>query len=221
MINVTLGSPPQNIPLKLDTGSSNMVVRTAQNPFCQAGNCTAYGSFDPTQSTTYVPETVVYAQMYGEGTFADGMLANDILSFGGATLTNFTFAACGQSNISDNVFGINYREQEQSINSNGINYQNGPYAMKDAGYIDVAAYSFWLNDLNTGSGSVLFGGVDTAKYTSPLQIVPVLPGTVGSPYQNLRISLDAIGTLKGTTTTLTASSGFPITVILDNGTVGV
>src|SRR5450432_2985148 len=78
----------------------------------------------------------------------------------------------------------------------------------------------WMNDLQSGSGSILFGGVDTNKYTGTLKTAP-LPVTVYatdvSPYLvSNRISLDAIATAKGSTTTMTTSS-FPINILLDTG----
>ena len=31
--------------------------------------------------------------------------------------------------------------------------------------INTVAYSLWLNDLDASTGSILFGGIDTEKYT--------------------------------------------------------
>ncbi|MCJ1397717.1 hypothetical protein MMC11_000913 [Xylographa trunciseda] len=282
VINVTMGTPPQTFGLNLDTGSSDFVVRTSQSAGCMAGNCTAYGSFDPTKSSTYVPGTLSYTQKYGEGSSANGTMANDILSFGGVTVSNFSFAAVNQFNIDDNVFGVGYPTQEGIVitNISQPQYLNGASALKAAGLIQASAYSIWLNDISAGKGSVLyvfptlffsikhntnlqtylqerapqqllsilysllisdpkslmltflpasFGGVDTSKYTGPLQTVPVVPAFKTGPndprgpagtvlYGDISISLDAIGTSKGSATTISTPAGFPLTVLLDTGT---
>ncbi|MCJ1396129.1 hypothetical protein MMC18_009018 [Xylographa bjoerkii] len=234
VINVTMGTPPQSFGLNLDTGSSDFVVRTTQSAGCMAGNCTAYGSFNPTTSSSYVPGTISYAQAYGEGSFANGTIANETLSFGGITVSNFTFAAVNQFSINDNVFGVGYPTQEGIVitNVSQPQYLNGASALKAAGLIEATAYSIWMNDISAGKGSVLFGGVDTAKYTGPLQTVPVVPafnlgpndprGPAGTVYYgDLAVSLDAIGTSKGSATTLSTPAGFPLTVILDTGTTSL
>ena len=41
--------------------------------------------------------------------------------------------------------------------------------MVDAKLIQSNAYSLWLDDLESNTGSILFGGVDTAKYIGSLQ----------------------------------------------------
>ncbi|MCJ1384559.1 hypothetical protein MMC17_007676 [Xylographa soralifera] len=226
-----MGTPPQSFGLNLDTGSSDFVVRTAQSAGCLAGNCTAYSSYDPTKSSTFILGTVPYTQSYGEGSFANGFMANETLSIAGITVSNFTFAAVNQFSIDDNVFGVGYPTQEGIVikNISQPQYLNGASALKSAGLIEASAYSIWLNDISAGKGSVLFGGVDTAKYTGPLQTVPIVPvgnlgpndprGPAGTVlYGDLAISLDAIGTSKGAATTLSTPAGFPLTVILDTGT---
>ncbi|MCJ1396380.1 hypothetical protein MMC18_009270 [Xylographa bjoerkii] len=215
-----MGTPPQSFALGIDTGSSDFVVMTPNTAPCAAGNCT-YGTFDPTKSTSYVSQNSSFATKY-TNTFVNGTLASETLSLGGITLTNFTVAVGSVSNDAANVFGIGYLPDEATL---PYTYPNGPYAMKNAGLIEVAAYSLWLNDINSQAGSILFGGVDSAKYTGSLQTVPVVPMVASSAspnpaqsnYVKLQVTLDAIGTSKGSTSTLTTSSGFPITVLLDSG----
>ena len=153
-----MGTPPQSFGLNLDTGSSDVVVRTTQSAGCLAGNCTAYGSYDPTKSSSYLPGTIAYVQNYGEGSFANGTIANDTVSFGGITVSNFTFAAVDQFSIDDNVFGVGYPMQEGIVikNISQPQYLNGVSALKAAGLIESSAYSVWLNDISTGKGSVLY-----------------------------------------------------------------
>jgi hypothetical protein len=57
--------------------------------------------------------------------------------------------------------------------------------MKTAGIINRKAYSLYLNDLQANKGAIIFGGVDSTKYTGdlialPLQVKVVLLGLVSS-----------------------------------------
>jgi hypothetical protein len=44
-----------------------------------------------------------------------------------------------------------------------------PYALAERGIIQTPSYSIWISDLETGHGSILFGGVNTAYYTGNLR----------------------------------------------------
>lgn len=47
--------------------------------------------------------------------------------------------------------------------------------MVSQGFIDVPAFSLYLNDLDAGSGTVLFGGVDAKKFVGELATLPLVP----------------------------------------------
>jgi hypothetical protein len=55
-------------------------------------------------------------------------------------------------------------------------------SLVSAGLTERAAFSLWLNDLNAGIGSILFGGVDTDKYTGDLISLPI----VTDSYTNMK-----------------------------------
>lgn len=69
-------------------------------------------------------------------------------------------------------------------------YPNFPQAMANLGLINSNAYSVWINDLSGSAGSILFGGVDTDKYTGPLRTIPII--TQESSQANLSVSLTDI-----------------------------
>lgn len=52
-------------------------------------------------------------------------------------------------------------------------YTNIVAALKKAGLIDSYAFSLYLDDWGSKTGSIVFGGVDTAKYHGDLITVPV------------------------------------------------
>ena len=48
-----------------------------------------------------------------------------------------------------------------------------PSSLVSADLIKSDAYSLWLDDLEANTGSIIFGGVDTDKYTGQLQTLPI------------------------------------------------
>jgi hypothetical protein len=93
-------------------------------------------------------------------------------------------------------------------------------ALKNAGLIDSYAFSLYLDDWGSKTGSIVFGGVDTAKYHGDLITVPV----ASSPSTNLQtawavmldgVSLaDASGTIKVSTSNLSSYGTSPSSLSL-------
>ncbi len=69
------------------------------------------------------------------------------------------------------LMGLGYSENEATRHV----YPNIPEVLKDAGVINSRMYSVYLNDEGATSGTILFGGIDTSKYTGALQTVDTLP----------------------------------------------
>lgn len=183
-VNLTIGTPPQSFSLQLDTGSSDLWVNTAESALCSGSNSSCFGGlFDSTASSTYNVEYAgAFDISYLDGTGASGDYSTDTVIIGNITLTNQTF---GVANVSRNVFsglmGVSWPYNEAICNSY-INdtlacpvYPTVVDSMVSQGYINTPAYSLWLNDLNASSGSILFGGIDTSKYTGNLVALEIIP----------------------------------------------
>ena len=69
------------------------------------------------------------------------------------------------------LMGLGYSLNEATHHQ----YPNMPEVLKDAGEINSRLYSVYLNDEGATSGSILFGGIDSSKYTGPLQTLDLLP----------------------------------------------
>lgn len=72
-----------------------------------------------------------------------------------------------KNKISYGILGIGTRETEAEAYS-GRSVPTFNDAMVSAGYVGSNSYSLFLDDKDSPSGSILFGGVDTAKFTGPL-----------------------------------------------------
>lgn len=112
----------------------------------------------------------------------------------------------------DGILGIGYAISTDAA-SEGHNYPNLPEALVSSGAIKSAAYSLWLNKFD-GTGNLLFGGVNKARYQGELQTVPVLP--LYGKYYSLAIALTDIS-VKSSSGTKSYTTGLPLSVSLDNG----
>ncbi|EMC96730.1 hypothetical protein BAUCODRAFT_34123 [Baudoinia panamericana UAMH 10762] len=193
-MNVTMGTPAQSIRLQIDTGSSDLWVNVANSQFCaQRGNpCTVSGTYAPNSSSTYQYLNGQFNISYVDGTGSSGDYASDVVRFGGVTLNQQQFGIGYTSSSQEGIMGIGYPINEAVTQYNGDRpYSNVPQHLMQQGAINTNAYSLWLNDLDASQGSILFGGVNTGKYTGQLQTLPIIPeyGT----YAEFVIALTAVG----------------------------
>lgn len=174
-----VGSDRQKTTVSLDTGSSDMFIMTKSNPYCQGNNeCTGM-EFDPSSSTTFKNTSQPWHIQYYDTTGAFGYLCQDTIEFGGASVPNAYVAVADVANTSVNMLGISYTNDETTtvFGSNGQasnTYPNYPVSLKENGFINTIAYSLYLNDLEAQEGVLLFGGVDHAKYTGTLGVMPIV-----------------------------------------------
>jgi hypothetical protein len=173
-VNVTLGTPPQKLRLLLDTGTSDTWVNVPTSDLCADPDnpCTQFGLYDSNSSSTY---------SYIEGGFNISELASivgdyatDTLTIGSTTFPSLQFGIAYSSTDPQGDLGIGYPSGESLVTNDGkAAYNNFPEQMIAQGLINSNAYSIWLNDLNASSGSILFGGVDTARYHGSLTTLPL------------------------------------------------
>lgn len=209
-VNFTLGTPAQQLTLSIDTGSSDLWVNVPSSQICDQGQCTG-GTFNSGDSSTYKVVSNDFNITYADGSTASGDYATDSLAIGGVSLDNFQFGLGETSTVQQGVMGIGYQLNEVQVHSGNQPYANLPVALVDAGHIQVAAYSLWLNDLSASSGEILFGAVDSSKYSGSLETVPIV-GSNGV-YSVIAIALTGL-TVNGQAQD---SSELPLAVLLDSG----
>ncbi|EAW15847.1 pepsin-like aspartic protease [Aspergillus fischeri NRRL 181] len=216
--NVTLGTPEQALRLVLDTGSSDLWCNAANSTLCSASSdsCNISGSYDPSFSSTYAYVSSDFNISYADGTGAVGDYATDILHIGGSTLKNLQFGIGYSSSSSEGVLGIGYPSNEVQVGRYGKDaYSNLPRAMVDQGLIRSNAYSLWLNDLESNTGSILFGGVNTEKYLGELQTLPIQK--VNGRYSEFVIALTGVAFDSESHHKTYSSDALPAAVLLDSG----
>ncbi|KAI5962677.1 uncharacterized protein KGF55_003753 [Candida pseudojiufengensis] len=168
LTKIKMGSNQQEIWVGLDTGSSNLWFPSS-DAICYSNlQCKNYGSFDPSQSTTYHNLSTVLFATFNDGRNAKGYFAKDDYWFDdGTKLDQVQFGLMNQDDRYIGLMGVGLTNLEQTEPE----YPNFPIALKNQGIIDKTAYSLFLNEPGSASGNILFGGVDTAKYDGDLAIL--------------------------------------------------
>ena len=124
-------------------------------------------------------------------------------------MVNETFSVEG-------VLGLGYVSNEAQVDRFGQGpYPNLPQAMVEKGLIKSNAYSLWLNDLGANTGSLLFGGVNKAKYHGELETLPIQ--TIDGGYSEFFIALTGVAFASESDSHNYSSSSLPAAVLLDSG----
>ncbi|KAF7943342.1 hypothetical protein EAE96_011269 [Botrytis aclada] len=185
-VNVGVGNPPQNMTAILDTGSSDFWVPASGSKLCAdpKNQCIASdkkfstGSFASNNSTTFVAGKPNFFAIYTGGVNVTGTFMQETIRLGTSELMNNTMGLSTQGFLPTALFpvmGIGFAAQEFSAtDQNPTPYENLPLAMKSAGLTNAAAYGIYLNDFRSAEGSIIFGGMDTAKFTGNMTMLPIL-----------------------------------------------
>ena len=212
--NVSIGTPAQDLALHIDTGSSDLWTNVKNSKVCtEPGSpCSASGTYDANSSSTYQYVNGDFNVSYIDGSRSAGDYATDTVRIGGKSMNALQFGIGYDSNSTEGVLGIGYTADESQARLKS--YANLPQAMVNNGLIQSNAYSLWLNDLNANTGSILFGGVDTAKYIGPLHSVPIQK--IYGTYAAFLITLTSMS-LSGSKNNKNLTTDLPTAVFLDSG----
>lgn len=189
--------------------------------------CTLFGSFDQSQSSSFHLNlsAPVFSIKYADSTFASGFWGTDTVGFGNVNVTDLSFAIANRTSSHIGVLGIGLPGLETTNvgstvgYSNGYQYENLPMRLKSSGVINTNAYSLYLNKATSLTGSILFGGVDHAKYSGSLQLIPVLRLPLqGRDLAPMRLQVVLSGILVHGNQQNVSISSSPIAALLDSGT---
>ncbi|KAF9149448.1 hypothetical protein BG015_008759 [Linnemannia schmuckeri] len=178
---VKVGTPAQTLKLIFDTGSSDIWFPSTS---CSTPACKAHTRFNPSKSSTYKKNNRPWKIAYGDGSFANGHLASEIVNIGGVQVRQTVGLAKNVSDKfkdspEDGIFGLGFNTlssvkgvntfMDNAIETFAKNKTKG-------GVLKQPVVSVFLPSLrkNGGrNGHVLFGGIDHSRYTGQLHYVPV------------------------------------------------
>ncbi|EGN92556.1 hypothetical protein SERLA73DRAFT_163994 [Serpula lacrymans var. lacrymans S7.3] len=209
---ISIGTPPQNFNVLLDTGSADLWLPSTP---CACGNVTLYNS---SSSSTY---KTISSPSNGSITFAagtvSGTIGNDTVSMGNFTVPQQSFLLVNQTNLGggDVLPGL------MGFAFQGLSFINAtPFwqTIVSRGQLSVAEMSFYLarvleqaasptgvQPLTNPGGVLTLGGVNTSLYQGCIEFtnltssstywtIPIHNITVGSKNITLPYPLAAIDT---------------------------
>lgn len=169
------------------------------------------------QSSTYKDLGSLFEIQYADGSTASGAYFTDDFSIGGKTIKNLQIGLANQTVVGTGILGIGFELNEAAAKE----YSNLVTSLVDQSLIATTAYSLYLNDYYSSTGSILFGGVDTEKFIGNLVTVPILPDSQSKNYSSFTVGLTALSFVSSNGTTYNqslSSEDGTLDSILDSGT---
>lgn len=97
------------------------------------------------------------------------------------------------TDIPAGIMGVGYDTNEAILQfSNSASYSSIIDSLMSQGFTNTKAYSLWLNDLDSNTGSVLFGGVDTKKYQGSLTGLPIQKNAQSDSYTDFTVVMSSL-----------------------------
>lgn len=172
---------------------------------------------DPDNSSSFEDTgTNLFAITYVDNSYARGDYFTDDFTMGDVEVKNMTMGLATTTTITYGLMGIGYAINEASVDTMDETYPNLPVAMYQSGYINSIAYSLWLNDLDASTGSILFGGIDTSKYTGNLTRVELIADN--GTYDHFKVAVTSITATSSSGTDMLSPDSLPFEAVLDSGT---
>ncbi|OTA99159.1 hypothetical protein M426DRAFT_325397 [Hypoxylon sp. CI-4A] len=169
--DISIGTPPQDFKVILDTGSSNLWVPSSS---CGSIACYLHSKYDSSSSSTFKENGTEFEIRYGSGSLS-GFVSQDVLTIGDLTVQGQDFAeATSEPGLAfafgrfDGILGLGF----DRLSVNGI--VPPFYQLVNQKLIDDAVFAFYLSGENGGDDSeVVFGGVDKDHYTGKITEIPL------------------------------------------------
>lgn len=175
-------------------------------------------SVRPKDSSTFeVQASDKFEIKYADESSSKGDYFTDVFRIGNTTINNFTMGIGFATDIPFGLIGVGYAIGEASDEPSAKPYANLPVAMAESGAINSVAYSLYLNDLRASKGSIIFGGIDTEKYSGHLAEVDIIPTPRFGKYAYFSVNLTSVEATSPSGTDFLPSD-YPETVVLDSGT---
>jgi hypothetical protein len=152
---------------------------------------------------------------YQDKTGSSGDMISDDLIISTGTVHNLEMGLAFQTTVGYGLMGIGYDVNEAA--STGAKYPNLIDQLVTQGLINAKVYSLYLNDRGSSTGSVLFGGIDKAKFSGQLKVIPTQKDARTGYIREFLVTMTSLSITdqSGKSTSLSTSSA---NIVLDSGT---
>lgn len=214
LIELTFGSNAQAVKIAIDTGSDELFV----NPNCndrdftesQQQDCTEDGQYDPSTSSTSNVTQETSQIVYGSGAVNIQYVVDSIgIPGSGTNMTDVQFGvATASQDLNEGILGLGFGKD---VN---LNYSNFVDQLADQGVTNTRAFSVALGTSDTAGGNIIFGGVDTKKFSGSLA-TSTIQGKAEGDIQRYSTQMNSLTFKSGSTSN--KYSGSDLSVVLDTG----
>ncbi|KAK3937813.1 acid protease [Diplogelasinospora grovesii] len=169
VIQLEIGTPPQQIKVFVDTGSYELWVNPKCNSSADAAICQSYGNYYPTKSNSSAYVGGNFAVTYGTGA-VKGSYWSDIMSIAMFQIPAVQFAVANDSNYTfSGILGLGYSYPYS------ISYPSVLNLMVSQKLISAPIFSLGLGPEGDGFSEIIFGGVNRWKFAGYLEPVSIWP----------------------------------------------
>jgi len=174
---ISVGTPPQEVRVVYDTGSSNLWVNK------QSGLFSPHKHYDDTKSSTYVKNGTVFKIQYGSGPVS-GYYSEDTIKIADIDVPHYTFAEVDNTKGLGPAWAVGHFDGICGMGWDDISVDHVTTplrALVNSKKLGANQFAFYLGS-GGAAGELVLGGVDPAHYTGEFSTVPVIdtvPGKTG------------------------------------------
>ncbi|KAI9320501.1 aspartic peptidase domain-containing protein [Dichotomocladium elegans] len=192
LIEVGIGTPPQNFTVTLDTGSADLWVPSS---LCPRSEC-PLGGFEESKSSTFDTHKNDFSIQYGIGS-VNGTYVYDTVTIAGASVPNQQFGLAittksilfptsnkqstdagrnsGGNIAANGILGLGYPRLTAAQNQDDKLYNPFVFNLVANKIIKNPVFSVYMNRASREgwAGEIIFGGADKTKYSGDLHYLPV------------------------------------------------
>lgn len=169
---------------------------------------------DISSSSSFTNLSSVFQIEYVDGSAVQGYYFTDSVEVAGATIDAVQMGLADTSDITYGIMGIGFDADEAAATL----YPNIIDKFYTSGLIGARAYSLYLDDLESSTGSILFGGVDSDKYSGSLIAVPIIKDSTANNYTSFSVTLSSVAAVSSDGSVADNYTMSAQAVILDSGT---
>ncbi|CAO3597543.1 unnamed protein product [Absidia cylindrospora] len=193
LISISVGTPPQDFRVALDTGSSDLWIPSID---CSEQSC-PHDRFNPKNSSTFQETNQSFKITYGIG-HVEGIYGKDTVRVAGVQIENQQFGLANNSKdiimatksqtgdsstdptdvTANGILGLGFPSLTNSANGGGDSYNPFVFSLVEKGLIKEPIFSVMMGSISDKgwAGEIVFGGIDD-EYKDDLHYVPLAPST--------------------------------------------